>query len=35
MLQKRLGLQLPLVEIFSNDRRLENLADWPDDEEAA
>ena len=35
MLQKRLGLQLPLVEIFSNDPRLANLADWPDDEEAA
>ncbi|MCU1380448.1 MAG: helicase, superfamily [Acidimicrobiales bacterium] len=35
MLQKRLGLQLPLVEIFSNDARLENLADWPDEEDAA
>ncbi|MCU1485994.1 MAG: helicase, superfamily [Actinomycetia bacterium] len=35
MLQKRLGLQLPLVEIFSNDPRLENLADWPDEEDAA
>jgi superfamily II DNA/RNA helicase len=35
MLQKRLGLQLPFVEIFSNDPRLANLAEWPDDEEAA
>jgi superfamily II DNA/RNA helicase len=35
MLQKRLGLQLPLVEVFSNDKRLANLADWPDDSEAA
>jgi superfamily II DNA/RNA helicase len=35
MLQKRLGLQMPLVEIFSNDERLANLADWPDDAEVA
>ena len=35
MLQKRLGLQLPLIEIFSNDPRLADLANWPDDEEAA
>jgi superfamily II DNA/RNA helicase len=35
MLQKRLGLQLPLVEIFSNDPRLANLAEWPDEEDAA
>jgi superfamily II DNA/RNA helicase len=35
MLQKRLGLQLPLVEIFSNDPRLTNLAEWPDEEDAA
>ncbi len=27
-LQKRLGLELPLVEMFSNDRRLEDLAGW-------
>ena len=30
-----LGLQLPLIEVFSNDPRLANLADWPDDTEAA
>jgi superfamily II DNA/RNA helicase len=35
MLQKRLGLQLPLVEIFSNDPRLANRAEWPDEEDAA
>jgi superfamily II DNA/RNA helicase len=35
MLQKRLGLQLPLVEVFSNDPRLADLADWPDDEAVA
>ena len=34
-LQKRLGLSIPLVEVFSNDPRLANLADWPDDSEAA
>ena len=34
-LQKRLGLECPLVEVFSNDPRLTNLADWPDDSEAA
>jgi superfamily II DNA/RNA helicase len=34
-LQKRLGLERPLVEVFSNDPRLGNLADWPDDTEAA
>jgi len=35
-LQKRLGLsELPLVEVFSNDPRLANLAEWPDDSEAA
>ena len=34
-LQKRLGLERPLVEVFSNDPRLTNLADWPDDSEAA
>jgi superfamily II DNA/RNA helicase len=33
-LQKRLGLQLPLVEIFSNDSRLADLAAWPGDDEA-
>ena len=34
-LQKRLGLEGPLVEVFSNDPRLGNLADWPDGSEAA
>ena len=34
-LQKRLGLQAAIVEVFSNDPRLGNLADWPDDTEAA
>jgi superfamily II DNA/RNA helicase len=34
-LQKRLGLEGPLTEVFSNDPRLGNLADWPDDTEAA
>jgi superfamily II DNA/RNA helicase len=34
-LQKRLGLDVPLVEVFSNDPRLANLAEWPDDSEAA
>jgi superfamily II DNA/RNA helicase len=34
-LQKRLGLDRPIVEVFSNDPRLGNLADWPDDSEAA
>ena len=27
-LQRRLGLSLPLVEIFSNDARLDDLAGW-------
>jgi hypothetical protein len=27
-LQRRIGLQLPIVEIFSNDQRLAKLADW-------
>jgi superfamily II DNA/RNA helicase len=35
MLQKRLGLQMPLVEIFSNDERLADLTNWPDDEAVA
>jgi superfamily II DNA/RNA helicase len=35
MLQKRLGLQLPFVEVFSNDPRLADLANWPDEEDAA
>ena len=25
-IQRRLGLELPMVEVFSNDSRLENLA---------
>jgi len=27
-LQKRLGLDLPMVEVFSNDPRLADLASW-------
>lgn len=27
-LQKRVGLDLPVVEMFSNDERLQNLAEW-------
>jgi superfamily II DNA/RNA helicase len=27
-MQKRLGLDVPIVEVFSNDERLEHLADW-------
>ena len=29
-LQKRLGIKQPIVEVFSNDERLGNLADWDD-----
>ncbi len=29
-IQKRLGLEQPLVEVFSNDPRLADVADWPD-----
>jgi len=31
MLQKRLGLQLPLVEVFSNDPRLADLSNLTDE----
>jgi len=27
-LQKRVGLDIPVVEMFSNDQRLQNLGDW-------
>ena len=27
-IQKRLGLDIPIVEMFSNDPRLQNLAAW-------
>jgi hypothetical protein len=27
-LQRRIGLHLPIVEVFSNDLRLTKLADW-------
>ncbi|MDG2301742.1 MAG: DEAD/DEAH box helicase [Acidimicrobiales bacterium] len=27
-LQKRIGLDIPVVEMFSNDQRLKNLGDW-------
>ena len=32
-LQKRLGLDEPMVEVFSNDPRLDDLADWAADED--
>ena len=35
LLQKRLGLELPLVEIFSNDPRLADLSGWKDEAPAA
>ena len=34
MIQRRLGLQIPVVEIFSNDARLADLANWSTDEVA-
>jgi superfamily II DNA/RNA helicase len=34
-LQKRLGISQPVVEVFSNDDRLENLATWDPAAEAA
>jgi superfamily II DNA/RNA helicase len=34
-IQKRLGLKMPIVEIFSNDPRLADLASWVPDEGAA
>ena len=34
-IQKRLGLQAPITEIFSNDPRLGDLAGWQSDEGAA
>jgi superfamily II DNA/RNA helicase len=34
-IQKRLGLRAPLVEVFSNDPRLADLAGWEPDEGAA
>jgi superfamily II DNA/RNA helicase len=34
-LQKRLGLDVPLVEVFSNDPRLADLAAWDDAEAVA
>ncbi len=35
VIQRRLGLRVPIVEIFSNDPRLRDLAGWePSDEEA-
>ena len=27
-LQKRVGLEIPVVEMFSNDQRLQRLGDW-------
>jgi superfamily II DNA/RNA helicase len=34
-LQKRLGITQPVVEVFSNDDRLENLATWDPAAESA
>jgi len=34
-IQKRLGLKVPIVEVFSNDPRLADLAGWTPDEGAA
>jgi hypothetical protein len=34
-IQKRLGLRMPIVEIFSNDPRLADLAGWEPAEGAA
>jgi superfamily II DNA/RNA helicase len=34
-IQKRLGLQLPVVEVFSNDPRLGDLAAWVPGDSAA
>jgi superfamily II DNA/RNA helicase len=34
-IQKRLGLQMPIVEVFSNDPHLADLASWHHDEGAA
>jgi len=35
LLQKRLGITQPVVEVFSNDDRLENLATWDPSADAA
>jgi superfamily II DNA/RNA helicase len=35
LLQKRLGIAQPVVEVFSNDDRLENLAAWDPSADAA
>jgi superfamily II DNA/RNA helicase len=35
LLQKRLGLDLPMSEVFSNDPRLADLAEWKDESVAA
>jgi hypothetical protein len=34
-IQKRVGLQVPIVEVFSNDARLADLAAWKPGEDAA
>jgi hypothetical protein len=34
VIQRRLGLQIPVVEIFSNDPRLLDLPNWSVDEVA-
>jgi hypothetical protein len=33
-LQKQVGLDLPIVEVFSNDSRLEDIAAWEPSEGA-
>jgi hypothetical protein len=34
--QRRLGLSIPIIEVFSNDERLADLRAWePSDDEAA
>jgi superfamily II DNA/RNA helicase len=35
IIQKRLGLRMPIVEVFSNDPRLAKLAEWDPSEDAA
>ena len=35
MVQRRLGLSIPVVEVFSNDPRLADLAAWDKEEAVA
>jgi hypothetical protein len=34
-IQRRVGLEVPIIEVFSNDERLADLAGWKPDEDAA